>query len=107
MTGKIVHSSGRRPRSTARPVAPARRPGALPEPLFVSRRPAASLGWVVCNLRERAGFTIQELAPRAGLTPARLAAIEHDCAGTVTREEIEALARVVIRRLLIVGLEGL
>ena len=107
MAGKIVHLTGRRARDSSRPVRLATTIGARPEPLFVSRRPGASLGWVVCNLRERAGFTIQELAPRAGLTPARLAAIEHDCAGTVTREEIESLARVVIRRLLIVGLEGL
>jgi transcriptional regulator with XRE-family HTH domain len=62
---------------------------------------------VVCNLRDRAGFSIQDLAPRAGLTPVRLAAIERDRAGAVSREEIEALARVVLHRLLIVGLEGL
>ena len=61
----------------------------------------------MCNLRERAGFTTQELAPRAGMTPARLAAIEHDCAGRVSREEIEALARVTLARLVVAGLEGL
>lgn len=107
MSAKIVQLSSRRLRAVSRIAARPARSGAQPERLFVSRRPAASLGWVVCNLRERAGFSVHELAPRAGLTPARLAAIEHDCAGTVTREEIEALARVVFRRLLIVGLEGL